>query len=207
MSTNQIIKLKPKTVIKLNPIVKENVSNQQPITGLLFEKELQPYRDKVIELLKKKTQIHENKIIPLEYEIYMKTQRTAESKYKCSRDFALFNNLYRANARHAIDNLKIDNNINNTQFIDAINNGVITLEQAVDMAPEEEHKERWNRLNEKKQNDIDESTKSKEATTDLFWCARCKRNKTTYYESQDRSSDEPMTVHITCCHCGKKWRQ
>lgn len=40
-----------------------------------------------------------------------------------------------------------------------------------------------------------------------FTCSKCKSNKTSFYEKQTRSSDEPMTVFITCLNCGKHWKQ
>ncbi len=39
-----------------------------------------------------------------------------------------------------------------------------------------------------------------------FTCRRCKGNKTTHYERQTRSSDEPMTVFVTCLTCGNRWK-
>jgi DNA-directed RNA polymerase subunit M/transcription elongation factor TFIIS len=40
----------------------------------------------------------------------------------------------------------------------------------------------------------------------LFKCGRCKSMKTTYYEMQTRSADEPMTVFVSCHNCGKNWK-
>lgn len=40
----------------------------------------------------------------------------------------------------------------------------------------------------------------------LFQCGRCKGSKTTYYQMQTRSSDEPMTTFVTCLACGKRWK-
>ena len=40
----------------------------------------------------------------------------------------------------------------------------------------------------------------------FFTCNRCKSKKTTYYELQTRSADEPMTVFVTCHNCGKHWK-
>ena len=42
--------------------------------------------------------------------------------------------------------------------------------------------------------------------TTKFKCRRCKSRKTTYYELQTRSADEPMTTFITCLNCGKRWK-
>ncbi len=40
----------------------------------------------------------------------------------------------------------------------------------------------------------------------LFQCKKCRKNKTTYYEMQTRSADEPMTVFVTCHMCNSTWK-
>ena len=40
----------------------------------------------------------------------------------------------------------------------------------------------------------------------MFKCGRCKSKKTTYYQMQTRSADEPMTTYVTCLGCGAKWK-
>ena len=40
----------------------------------------------------------------------------------------------------------------------------------------------------------------------LFRCPKCRKRKTTYYQMQTRSADEPMTVFITCQECQHKWK-
>lgn len=40
----------------------------------------------------------------------------------------------------------------------------------------------------------------------LFKCGRCKSQKTSYYQMQTRSADEPMTVFVSCLSCGKNWK-
>ena len=40
----------------------------------------------------------------------------------------------------------------------------------------------------------------------LFTCGKCKSKKTTYYQMQTRSADEPMTTFVTCVNCGKRWK-
>ena len=38
-------------------------------------------------------------------------------------------------------------------------------------------------------------------------CKKCGGDRTTHYQKQMRSSDEPMTVFITCLTCGNRWRK
>lgn len=40
----------------------------------------------------------------------------------------------------------------------------------------------------------------------MFTCSRCKSDKTTYFQLQTRSADEPMTTYVTCLNCSKKWK-
>ena len=39
-----------------------------------------------------------------------------------------------------------------------------------------------------------------------FQCAKCRSWKTTYYQLQTRSADEPMTTFVNCVNCGKRWK-
>jgi transcription elongation factor S-II len=45
-----------------------------------------------------------------------------------------------------------------------------------------------------------------EAASDSFKCRKCHQNKTTFYQLQTRSADEPMTTFVTCLNCGARWR-
>tara|TARA_R110000851_G_scaffold128954_1_gene261522 strand:- start:222 stop:749 length:528 start_codon:yes stop_codon:yes gene_type:complete len=46
----------------------------------------------------------------------------------------------------------------------------------------------------------------------MFECSKCRRNKakntkkTTYYQMQTRSADEPMTTFVACHECGNTWK-
>ena len=42
--------------------------------------------------------------------------------------------------------------------------------------------------------------------TGMFVCNKCKSKKTTYYQMQTRSADEPMTTYVTCHGCGLRWK-
>lgn len=62
----------------------------------------------------------------------------------------------------------------------------------------------------KKLKDKDEESykrKQLEETPDgMFKCGKCKSKKTTYYQLQTRSADEPMTTFVTCLICNNNWR-
>ena len=45
-----------------------------------------------------------------------------------------------------------------------------------------------------------------QASTDQFKCSKCKQRKTTFYQLQTRSADEPMTTFVTCVNCGNRWK-
>lgn len=42
--------------------------------------------------------------------------------------------------------------------------------------------------------------------SDEFKCGKCKQRKTSYYQLQTRSADEPMTTFVTCLNCGNHWK-
>lgn len=40
----------------------------------------------------------------------------------------------------------------------------------------------------------------------MFPCVKCKSKRTTHYQLQTRSADEPMTTFVTCLDCDKRWK-
>ena len=40
----------------------------------------------------------------------------------------------------------------------------------------------------------------------LFRCGKCRSKRTTYYQMQTRSADEPMTTFVTCIDCNNRWK-
>eukprot|EP00917_Polyrhabdina_sp_WS-2016_P014369 GHVP01031452.1.p1 GENE.GHVP01031452.1~~GHVP01031452.1.p1 ORF type:complete len:187 (+),score=38.74 GHVP01031452.1:85-645(+) len=49
-------------------------------------------------------------------------------------------------------------------------------------------------------------SKASATETDQFRCGKCGERKTTYYQLQTRSADEPMTTFVACISCGYKWK-
>ena len=62
------------------------------------------------------------------------------------------------------------------------------------------------RAREEKQASMFARNKMEEDFTGAFKCAKCKSMKTTYYQMQTRSADEPMTTFVTCLNCQKRWK-
>ena len=48
--------------------------------------------------------------------------------------------------------------------------------------------------------------KAEQGVVGFFTCNKCKSKKTTYYQLQTRSADEPMTTYVSCLNCGKRWK-
>lgn len=44
------------------------------------------------------------------------------------------------------------------------------------------------------------------AETDMFTCRRCHKSRTTYFQLQTRSADEPATTFVECLECDNKWK-
>lgn len=152
------------------------------------------------------TDVNQTLINDIELQIRSKTKRDCEEMY-CDRDWEVFRDMYIGNAHHIISNLKRTNEIANNHLIDQVNNGNITPETLVNMTPDEMYPQQWESIINKKLIESNRLMNDPEATTELFTCPRCGRNKCRYFERQDRSADEPKTVHITCCFCGKRWRK
>ncbi|XP_031484757.1 transcription elongation factor TFIIS [Nymphaea colorata] len=87
--------------------------------------------------------------------------------------------------------------------------GEVRPEKLVAMSPEEmasdKRKQENKQIKEKALFDCERGGPAK-ATTDQFKCGRCGQRKTTYYQLQTRSADEPMTTFVTCVNCNNHWK-
>ncbi|XP_058110672.1 transcription elongation factor TFIIS-like [Magnolia sinica] len=87
--------------------------------------------------------------------------------------------------------------------------GHIKPERLIDMTPEEmasDKRKQENTVIKEKALFECERGGAPEATTDQFKCGRCGQRKTTYYQLQTRSADEPMTTFVTCVNCNHHWK-
>lgn len=107
---------------------------------------------------------------------------------------------YSTTARKIIDNL---NNKNNGNTI--IQKIKMQIWNPYDLA-EIEHKELYAELWTSLKKQIEDGTELHENYVGLFKCKKCKSYKTTYYQLQTRSADEPMTTFVTCINCEFRWK-
>lgn len=92
----------------------------------------------------------------------------------------------------------------------SIQDGTVSLKKFVTMTPYEMNPTLWEPVFERvaykalrKQITVD----ADKAPDGMFQCGKCKSKKTTFYQMQTRSADEPMTCFIQCIACGSRWRQ
>jgi transcription elongation factor S-II len=117
-------------------------------------------------------------------------------------DNPYFVQIYIDRLRSIFINLK-----NHTTLLEQLNSGTIKAHSIAFMTHQEMHPEKWDELiTAKSIRDQNKFETNMEAATDTFTCRKCKSNKCTYYALQTRSSDEPMTIFVTCLDCGQRWK-
>ncbi|CAN6322179.1 unnamed protein product [Urochloa humidicola] len=113
---------------------------------------------------------------------------------------------HKAKYRSIMFNLRADNN---TDFRRRVLIGQVRPERLPDVSPEEmasDARKQENKQIEAKALFDCERAGAPKATTDQFKCGRCGQRKTTYYQLQTRSADEPMTTFVTCVNCNNHWK-
>ena len=92
-------------------------------------------------------------------------------------------------------------------ILEQINDGTIKPHIVAFMTHQELCPERWaTMIDAKTKRDKNKFETNISAATDVFTCRKCKGNQCTYYQMQTRSADEAMTVYISCCICGNRWK-
>ena len=117
-------------------------------------------------------------------------------------DNAGFVQIYTSHLRSIIHNIN-----KNTHILEQINDGTIQSHTVAFMTHQELRPEKWDELIKRKsiidQNKFEGNI---EASTDTFTCRKCKSKKCTFMSVQCKSSDEPMTIFVTCLECGNRWK-
>jgi DNA-directed RNA polymerase subunit M/transcription elongation factor TFIIS len=95
----------------------------------------------------------------------------------------------------------------NDNIIEQITSGAIKPHIVAFMTHQELNPDKWAALiDAKSKRDANKFETNIAAATDTFTCRKCKGNQCTYYQMQTRSADEPMTVYISRCTCGNRWK-
>jgi transcription elongation factor S-II len=145
---------------------------------------------------------HENHCLNLEKGIYNYSLKEATNRKVIKKwDNPYFVQIY-------IDHLRsIYLNLKNKGLLEQLHNGDIKPHMIAFMTHQEMKPEKWEEMiQEKIKRDKYKFESKVEASTDTFTCRKCKSNKCTYYALQTRSSDEPMTIFVTCVDCGNRWK-
>lgn len=117
-----------------------------------------------------------------------------------------FKNIYKRKAMSIIFNLKEPR----SQLVERIKSGEVKTKDLAGLPPDKlwptgpyatalKQKE-YKDLMRDKNNGIEKDFKG------AFQCNKCKSWRTTYYQLQTRSADEPMTTFVNCVNCGKRWK-
>ncbi len=126
-----------------------------------------------------------------------------QSIYDFSIDYAnvhetpyLIDQIYESKADEIINLLK-DKEIH---LLKAIKEGVIDVSKIGFMKPAELNPEKYNTIINKKKKEEDKI--NNQATSTVYTCKKCKKNKCQVTQRQTRSADEPATTFVTCMECG-----
>jgi DNA-directed RNA polymerase subunit M/transcription elongation factor TFIIS len=170
-----------------------------------------PVRQKVLEAIDSlfNTELTDEQKVELELLLFRETFEAA-IKYQVRKVWGTgqFQEMYLANSRRVIGNLRQDSYVGNGNLWDRFRHKELTLQQIVKQNHFELCPEHWQKM-------IDFQAKRERIqiegdfsrATDKWQCNNCKMRKCTYYELQTRSADEPMTIFIHCLNCGKRWTQ
>jgi DNA-directed RNA polymerase subunit M/transcription elongation factor TFIIS len=136
----------------------------------------------------------------LEKGIYNYSIKEANSKKIIKKwDNPYFSQLYVDRLRSVYLNLK------NMELLEQVKNKEITPQTLAFMTHQEMNPGQWKTLIEQKmKRDAHKFTTNIQASTDMFTCRRCKSKRSSFFEMQTRSADEPSTIFITCLDCGGK---
>jgi|TARA_B110000208_G_scaffold27660_1_gene36186 transcription elongation factor S-II len=125
-----------------------------------------------------------------------------EKKYEIKWSSPEFLRKYSNTARRILANINYTPNAN--KFKELVLNGEINPYEIATFSRERFFPELWEKL---KKISLDKIMIKKEEISDgIFVCNKCKSKKTTYYQMQTRSADEPMTTFVTCSNCDLKWK-
>ena len=113
--------------------------------------------------------------------------------------------IYNSKLDDILTNLDAKNDeIGNNYLCNAVNKGLVNLDQIAYLQPKELFPDRWKLIIDRLK--LIEHKKVNMATTDIFFCFKCGKNKCSVSQAQTRSADEPMTTFVKCLVCDNGWK-
>jgi DNA-directed RNA polymerase subunit M/transcription elongation factor TFIIS len=145
-------------------------------------------------------------VVNLEKSILNHTYDSMKSADECSFENQWFLNVYRLKFLSIRKNLLESSHLKNDVL-----EKKLKASEVVELKPWELWKDGpyATAMETKIRKDMKKEFNAKEAKEQMegfFQCRRCKSKKTTYYEMQTRSADEPMTVFVSCHNCTASWK-
>jgi DNA-directed RNA polymerase subunit M/transcription elongation factor TFIIS len=166
------------------------------------------HREKIIDLIKKKTNLEESWAKDFEIGIYNWSINYAD-KHKVIKNWSnqKFLNLYLEKARSNISNIDKNSYIENGRLLKRLNEKEFLPHDIAFMKPQNVFPERWTDILDLYLKRYENAYENRVvAMTDMYRCGKCKKNETVYHEIQSRSADESATIHIRCINCGNGWK-
>lgn len=117
----------------------------------------------------------------------------------------MFKHNYISKAVRIYTNLNPDNSLKNTELIHRLFKKEFTEFELATFDSERLFPSRYYQLLEQYGTKI-ETHKPDPDVQGMFRCGKCKTYKTSYYQMQTRSADEPMTTFVTCHNCNNRWK-
>ena len=101
----------------------------------------------------------------------------------------------------------IAHNLKQTDLINRIITHDVKSSEVGYLSHQEIDMPRWKDMIEKKQKrDKSKVQVNMNIEEGEFQCKKCGSKKTTYYQMQTRSADEPMTTFVQCTECPSRWK-
>lgn len=120
-----------------------------------------------------------------------------------------FHQVYAENARHILYNLRL-NPQHDIPLKERLLNKSMDPMDLLSMKPWEMYPSIWHDAiieNQKKRKQQEMNMPNLSNVSDgMFQCKKCRQSKTTYYQMQTRSADEPLTTFVTCLNCANRWK-
>lgn len=129
-----------------------------------------------------------------------------KSVFKSSVWDNTFKTLYIHKAVSLFVNLNPKSHIKNTNLLNRVLNGELEVKDLPGLSCIQIFPEKYKEYKLTVDKTVDMKACVEVSDDGIFKCGKCQSYKTSYYQMQTRSADEPLTTFVTCHNCTKKWK-